>query len=222
VSREDVVLFGIGSVAEVLHHVLERSGQHRVVAFAVDRALIREPVFRGLPLVAWDEVARHYPPKRFRMMIAVGYVHANRLRAERFGQARDMGYRMISYVSPGAALWDGFTMGENCRIGDGVRIQPFSHIGDDVFIGSESFLGHHCVIGDHCYLSASVRIAGHVKVEPYCYIGINATIRNRVTLARSGVIGAGAVIHGDTVEGGVYMSPQAELLPIRSDDLRPE
>lgn len=219
---EKIVLFGIGSVAEVMHHLLEREARHQVVAFTVDRPLIRESTFRGLPLVPWDEIAVRYPPAQYRLMVATGYVRVNRLRAERFEQARAMGYRLISYVSPDASLWDGFTMGENCRIGDNVRIQPFAHIGDNVFIGSESFIGHHCVIKDHCYLSASVRMAGHVTVEPYCYIGINATLRNRITLARASVIGAGAVVLGDTVEKGVYMSPPAELLPISSDDLMPE
>lgn len=219
---EKIILFGIGSVAEVMHYHFEREGHYQVVAFTVDRPLIREASFRNLPLVPWDEVATRYPPAQHRLMVAAGYVKVNRLRAERFEQAKAMGYRLISYVSPEASLWDGFTMGENCRIGDNVRIQPFAHIGDNVFIGSESFIGHHCVIKDHCYLSAGVRMAGHVTVEPYCYVGINATIRNRVTLASASVIGAGAVVLGDTVEKGVYMSPPAELLPISSDDLMPE
>lgn len=218
---EKVILYGNGSVAEVMHYLLERDGRHRVVAFTVDRPLIRDDTFRNLPLVPWDEVARRYPPGEYRLMIATGYVRVNRLRAERFGQAREMGYRLLSYVSPEARLWDGFTMGENCRIGDNVRIQPFSHIGDNVFIGSESFIGHHCVIKDHCYLSAGVRMAGQVTVEPYCYVGINATLRNRITLATGSVIGAGAVVLGDTVEKGVYMSPPAELLPVSSDDFSP-
>ena len=42
-----------------------------------------------------------------------------------------------------------------------------------------------------------------------------------VTIARQGIIGAGAVILGDTVEKGVYMSQPAERLPIESDKLSP-
>lgn len=218
---ENLILYGNGSVAEVLHYLLNREGLYRIVAFTVDRDLIREDCFHGLPVVPWDEVAQSHPPAEHRMMIAVGYVRVNRLRAERFQQAREMGYRLVSYVSPEASIWDGFTVGENCRIGAGARIQPYTRIGDDVFIGSECLIGHHSVIKDHCYLSACVRMAGFVTVEPYCYIGINATIRNKVTIAPACVIGAGAVILGDTVEKGVYMSQPADLLPIRSDQLSP-
>jgi sugar O-acyltransferase (sialic acid O-acetyltransferase NeuD family) len=218
---EKLILYGNGAVAEVLHYLYSREGRYRIVAFTVDRHLVGTGRFHDLPLVPWDEVAARYPPAEHRMMIAVGYVRVNRLRAERFQQAREMGYRLVSYVSPAASLWDGFLLGENCRFGENVRIQPYASIGDDVFIGTDSLIGHHSVIKDHCYLSASVRIAGHVTVEPYCYIGINATIRNRVTIAPACVIGAGAVILGDTVEKGVYMSQPAELLSIASDRLSP-
>lgn len=218
---EKLVLYGNGSVAEVLHYLFGQDTAYQIVAFTVDRHLIREDRFRGLPLVPWDEVAMRYPPADHRMMIAVGYVRVNRLRADRFRQAREMGYRLTSYVSPRASAWDGFLVGENCRIGENALIQPFASIGDNVFIGSGSLVGHHSVIRDHCYLSSGIRIAGHVTVEPYCYVGINATIRNRVTIASGCVIGAGAVILGDTVEKGVHMSQPAELLPIDSDQLSP-
>lgn len=216
---ENLILYGNGSVAEVLHYQFTRHTDYRIAAFTVDRHLIREETFHGLPLVPWDEVAARFPPDRHRMMIAVGYVRVNRLRADRYREAKEMGYRMTSYVSPTASAWDGFVLGENCRLGDNVKIQPYARLGDNVFVGSDTLVGHHCVIKDHCHLSAGVRIAGHVTVEPYCYIGIGATLRNNIVIAPSCVIGAGAVILGDTVEKGVYMSPPAELLPIASDQL---
>lgn len=216
-----LVLFGNGAVAEVLHHQLSRQPGFDVVGFTVDRGFLREPRFCGLPLVPWDEVRAHYPPEEHRLMIAVGYVRVNRLRAERFAEARQMGYRLASYVHPRASLWDGFVLGENCRINENAIIQPFARLGDNVFVGSGSVIGHHSVIEDHCHLSAGVHVAGQVNIGPYCYLGIHATVRNRVSIAPRCVIGAGAVILGDTVERGVYMARPAELLPIDSDQLSP-
>lgn len=60
---------------------------------------------------------------------------------------------------------------------------------------------------------------GSVTVEPYCFIGLNATIRNKIRIASHCYIGAGAVILQDTKEREVYMARPAELLPISSDDL---
>lgn len=216
-----LVLFGNGAVAEVLHHQFSRHTDYEIAGFTVDREFVGNGQCCGLPVVAWEDVLSIYPPSEHELMIAVGYVRVNRLRAERFEQARDMGYRLASYVHPRASLWDGFILGENCRINENVIIQPFSRIGDNVFIGSGSLIGHHTVIGDHCHLSAGVHIAGQVSIGPYCYFGIHSTIRNRIHVAPRCVIGAGAVLLGDTIEGGVYMAPAAELLPIDSSRLAP-
>lgn len=221
VRMQKLVLFGNGAVASVLHYHFTHDTDYRVAAFTVDRPFILEDTLHGIPVTPWDEVAERYPAAEYSMMIAVGFVRTNRLRAERCLQAKQMGYRLISYVNPRASLWDGFTVRENCCIGANVLIQPFTSIGDNVFIGSGSQIGQHSTIKAHCHLSASVQIAGYVTVESYCYIGINATIRDRVRIAPSCIIGAGAVILGDTVEKGVYMAKPADLLPISSDKLSP-
>jgi sugar O-acyltransferase (sialic acid O-acetyltransferase NeuD family) len=216
-----LVLFGNGAVAEVLHHQFTRHTDYEVVGFTVDRDFVGDGTCCGLPVVPWDDIAQRWPPTTHDLMVAVGYVRVNRLRAERFGEAREMGYRLASYVHPRASLWDGFILGENCRINENVIIQPFATVGDDVFIGAGSLIGHHTTIGDHCHLSAGVHVAGQVSIGPYCYFGIHSTVRNRVNVAARCVVGAGAVLLGDTVERGVYMAPGAELLPIDSDRLAP-
>jgi sugar O-acyltransferase (sialic acid O-acetyltransferase NeuD family) len=218
---EKLVLFGNGAVASTLHYHFTRETKYRIVAFTVDRPFIVADSLHDVPVVPWDEVAERYPATGHRMMIAIGFAQANRLRAERYLEAKKMGYRLVSYVSPKASLWDGFTVGENCRIGDNVLIQPYSSMGDNVFVGSGSIIGHHSMIKEHCHLAAGVNIAGNVTVEPYCYVGINATIRDKVRIAASCIIGAGAVILEDTVEKGVYMARAADLLPITSDKLMP-
>jgi sugar O-acyltransferase (sialic acid O-acetyltransferase NeuD family) len=216
-----LVLFGNGAVAEVLHHQFSRHTDYEIAGFTVDREFVGDGRCCGVPVVPWDDVAEVFPPDQHELMIAIGYVRVNRLRAERFHEAREMGYRLASYVHPRASLWDGLILGENCRINENVIIQPFARIGDNVFIGAGSLIGHHTLISDHCHLSAGVHLAGQVEVGPYCYFGIHSTVRNRVKVAPRCVIGAGAVLLGDTVERGVYMALAAERLPIDSDRLQP-
>ncbi len=219
---EKLIIFGNGSVAEVLYYYLQRDTDFSIAGFTVDRQVIQADTLLDLPLVPFDEVQEKFPPGEFKMMVAVGYVRVNQLRAERYYQAKEMGYQMASYTSPHASVWSGFEVGENCRIGDQCIISPFSKIGDNVWISAGSIIGHHAVIEDHCYFSTRVSMVGFVHVEPYTYIGMGAVIRNNITIARSCIIGAGAVILGDTQEKGVYMAPNAEKLPINSDQISPK
>lgn len=214
---ERVVLFGNGSVARVVHCFLSHDSPYEVAAFTVDGEYINEDTLCGLPVVPFADVESIYPPDEYGMLVAVGYIGVNRLRAERYAQAKAMGYQLISYVSSRATTWPGLVIGENCVIGANNAIHPFVEIGDNVIISGSCTVGHHTVIKEHCFLASGVAVAGGVTVEPYCFLGTNAIVRNRITIATECVIGAGAVVLEDTQERGVYMARPADLLPIPSD-----
>jgi len=190
-----------------------------VAAFTVDREFFTEPSFMRCPVVPFDEIESHYPPDHFQMIIAAGYARVNHLRAERYHQAKEKGYSLIRYISPQARIWEGFTSGDNCKIGSGSLIQPFTHIGNDVFIGSGCIIGHHTQVMDHAFIASGVMIAGSVIVEPFAFIGIGAVIRNRIRIGAESVVGAGAVILQDTEPRGVYMAPPAVKLKVSSDKM---
>lgn len=69
-------------------------------------------------------------------------------------------------------------MGDNCFVFENQTIQPFVKIGNDVIIWSGNHIGHHSMIGDHCFISSHVVISGNVKIEPYCFLGVNSSIRD--------------------------------------------
>jgi len=216
---EKVVLFGNGSVARVIYFFLTHDSPYEVTAFTVDREYIEEDTLFRLPVVPFADVESTYPPDEYKMLVAIGYTGINRLRAERYYQAKAMGYQFVSYVSSKATTWPGLVIGENCVIGANTVIQPFVEIRNDVVISTGCTIGHHTVVKEHCFLASGVAVAGGVTVEPYCLLGTNATIRNRITIARECVIGAGAVALEDTQERGVYMARPAQLLPLSSDVL---
>jgi acetyltransferase-like isoleucine patch superfamily enzyme len=64
-------------------------------------------------------------------------------------------------------------------------------------------------------------VSGGVTVEPYCFIGTNATIRNRIHIGSECVIGAGALVLEDLNDKSVCLGTAAELLPISSERLLP-
>lgn len=216
---EKVVLFGIGTIASDAYAYLTYDSPYEVAAFTNDREYIKEDTLFELPVVPFEDVESIYPPDEYKMLIAVGYVRVNRLRAERYYQAKAMGYQLISYVSSKATTGPRLIIGENCLIGPNITISPFAEIGNNVLIGAGSIVPHYTVIKDHCFLAGGVALSGRVTVEPYCFLGTNATIRDNVTIARECVIGAGALILEDTEERSVYMGRPTDPLPISSDKL---
>jgi sugar O-acyltransferase (sialic acid O-acetyltransferase NeuD family) len=217
---QKVVLFGSGQMASMICFYLTHDSPFEVAAFTVDGEHIKEETLLGLPVVPFEDVKRHYPPGEFEMSIPISYRGANQLRAEKYQQAKNKGYKLINYISSKATIWPGLAIGDNCFILEGCIVQPFAEIGNNVFMGCSSLVGHNCVIGDHCFLAPGAVTLGFVRVGPYCFLGANSTIRDGITIASECLIGAGVHITRNTGEKQVYISTPTQPLTKRSDELR--
>jgi sugar O-acyltransferase (sialic acid O-acetyltransferase NeuD family) len=214
-----IVIFGTGDIGRLAHYYFTRDSEHEVVGFTVDRKYREGETYLDLPVVDFEEVAKQYPPEEFRMFVAVSYIGMNRVRAEKFARAREMGYRMESYVSSRCSYLSEHSVGENCFILEDNTIQPFVKIGENVTLWSGNHIGHDAVIEDHVFITSHVVVSGYVRIQPYCFIGVNATLRNSITIAPATLIGGGSVIMKDTVEKGVYVPARAELIAKSSDEV---
>lgn len=214
-----VVLFGIGQWASLAHLYLTHDSPHDVVAFTVDRNYLKVNKLFGLPVVAFEEVQDFYLPDEFKIFIPLSFKKMNHLRAEKYYQAKNKGYEMISYVSSRATTFPGFACGENCFILEDNTIQPFVEIGNNVVMWSGNHIGHHSLIKDHIFISSHVVICGCCTIEPFCFFGVNSTVRDETVVARETLVGAGALIMRDTKEFEVYIGKATEPAGIRSDQI---
>ena len=216
-----VVLFGVGQLAEVALFYLTHDSPNEVVAFTVDGAFIpKEKEFHSLPVVPFEEVERLYPPDRFKMFLPISYRRMNKLRVEKYKQAKEKGYGFISYISSKATTWPGLRVGENCFIFENNVIQPYVEIGNNIVMWSGNHIGHHTKIKDHCFLASHVVVSGGVEIDERCFLGVNATLGDNIKIARECLIGAGALVTKDTEAKGVYRGKPAELYRKKSDELR--
>jgi sugar O-acyltransferase (sialic acid O-acetyltransferase NeuD family) len=216
----DVVIFGAGDIARLACHYFTHDSQHTVAAFAVDGAFRSADTFLERPLVDFADVARLYPPDRYEMFIALSYTRMNHARAEKYEEAKQRGYRLATYVSSRCTYLAQDPPGDNCFILEDNTIQPFVKIGSDVTLWSGNHIGHDSTIGDHCFISSHVVVSGHVHVQPYCFIGVNATLRNGLTIGSETLIGAGAVIMKDTDPKSVYVPDRTAVFPRTSDKVK--
>lgn len=214
-----IVVFGAGDIARLAHFYFSSDSDHEVVAFAVDGAFKQADTFLDLPLIAFDEAAKRFPPASHAMFIAVSYTKMNRLRAERYEQALALGYRLVSYVSTRCTLLTRTPVGDNCLILEDNTVQPFVRIGHNVTLWSGNHIGHDSTIGDHTFISSHVVVSGHVRVGRRCFIGVNATLRNGIEIGDDTLIGAGALIMKNTRPGSVYLGTRAERWSRTSDEM---
>jgi len=214
-----LIIFGAGDIARLAHYYFTRDSEHEVVAFTVDQKYREADTFLDLPLVSFEDVTSSYPPGEYKMFVALSYAKMNKLREEKYRAAKEKGYELVSYVSSRCSFLTDYPVGDNCFILEDNTIQPFVRIGNNVTLWSGNHIGHDAVIHDHCFLASHIVVSGYVQIGNNCFIGVNATLRNSITIAPETLIGAGAVIMKDTVEQGVYLPERAKLFGKKSSEL---
>lgn len=218
--KPQLVIFGVGEIAQLAHFYFTEDSDYEVTAFAVDAAYLKEPTFCGLPVVAFEDVARVYPPASHDFFVALSYSKLNALRKEKYLAAKEMGYRLASFISSRATVLTKSGIGENCFIFEDNTIQPFATLGNNVTLWSGNHIGHHSVIKDHCFISSHVVISGGVEIGEQCFIGVNSTLRDHIKVGDRCVIGAGSLVLGDAEPEGVYIGSATERSRVPSSRLK--
>ncbi|MEZ4914886.1 MAG: acetyltransferase [Chitinophagales bacterium] len=215
-----LIIVGNTSNARLAKFYFERDTTFKVVAFAVDAAYIKEESFEGKPVVALENLRENYPPQQYSIFVAIGYSQMNQLRAQKYLQCKAWGYGFASYISPRCHFLSQFPCGENCFILEDNTIQPYAKIGNNVVLWSGNHIGHDTRIDDHCFITSHVVVAGFTHIEAYCFIGVNATLRDDITIGEKSLIGAGAVVVQNTVPESVIVPPASIQLKRKSSEVK--
>lgn len=218
--KKPLIIFGSGDIAELAHYYFKTDSDYDVVAFTVDASYIKESEFCGLPVVAFENVAKNYPPDSYDFFVALSYSKLNAVRKEKFFAAKEMGYKLVSFISSRATVLNEGRIGENCFIFEDNTIQPFVTIGNNVTLWSGNHIGHHSVIRDHTFIASHVVVSGGVEIGEQCFVGVNVTLRDHIKIGDRCVLGAGALLLADAAPEGVYIGAATERSKVPSTRLR--
>lgn len=198
-------------MAELAYFYFENDSDYQVVAFTVDDAFAVGDRFQGLPLVPFSEVKKCFPPAEFEMHVALSYTRLNRLRQEKYEQAKAVGYRLATYVCSKSDTWLDLSVGDNCFILESQTIQPNVSIGNNVMMWSGNHIGHGTHIGDHTYIASHVVISGHCKIGKRNFFGVNSALRDFCMIGNDCFIAMGANVARNIPDGGVALGTSAEV-----------
>lgn len=210
--KKPVVIFGTGEIAELACYYITNDSHFEIVAFTADKNFIQNETFLGKPLVAFEEVDKMYPPAQFDMHVALSYSKLNLVREQKYHEAKAKGYSLISYVCSRSVYWNDLSIGDNCFILENQTIQPTVKIGNNVMIWSGNHLGHGCEIKDHTYLSSHICISGHTVIGERCFIGVNSTFKDFITVGNRVFVAMGALVTRDVADDAVILAPKSSIL----------
>jgi len=209
--KQDIIIFGTGEIAELAHYYMTHDSNFNIVAFTADGQYITENTFLGKPLIPFEQVEQKYPPSAYDMHVALSYSKLNLIREQKYHEAKAKGYKLVSYVCSRSVFWPDLSIGDNCFILENQTIQPTVKIGNNVMIWSGNHLGHGCEIKDHAYLSSHICISGHTVIGERCFIGVNSTFKDFITVGNRVFVAMGAAVTKNVNDDAVVIGAQSSI-----------
>lgn len=206
-----VIIFGTEQLAELANYYLEKCSddQYDIVSFTVHKQYKHNNTAFNKPLIAFENIETLYPPDEYYLFAPMTGKGLNKIREQVFNEGKIKGYTFISYVSKHATVLTE-NIGENCFILEDNTIQPFVKIGNNCVLWSGNHIGHHSIIHDHVFITSHVVISGNCVIESYCWFGVNATIRNNLTIKEGSLISMSACLTNNTEPYTIYMGVPAK------------
>lgn len=214
-----VVIFGTEQFSEILYFFLETEKEYKVCAFTVDSSFKKTDYFCGLPVIEFEKIENRYSPKEYDIFICLGYTKMNTIREQKFLQAKEKGYKILSYQHKSALVLSK-DFGEGNIIMENVTIGAFCKIGDGNVFWARSHVAHHTCVEDFNFFTINSAVAGNIHIHKHCFFGNNCTIKNGIDIADYTLVGAGCYISKSTERNGVYVPNRSIKLDKDSMDMK--
>ncbi|ARP94347.1 acetyltransferase [Bordetella genomosp. 13] len=196
-TSKPLIIFGIGSLAQLAHYYATREMRLQVAAFAVDARFKTVDTMLGLPVLCWeDQLPEQYPPQCASMFVAVGY-RSMKGRQHAYDRATSAGYDLPSIVSNAAFIAETARMGSNNFIMPGAVIEPEALLGANNVVWSNATLCHHTRVGNHNFFASNVTVGGEVSVGSRNFLGFSSIVLQHKIIGDDTLIAAGSLLTHD-------------------------
>lgn len=171
-----------------------------------------------LPIVSFEELEKEYSPKEYLLFAPCSGTNLNKFRERIYNEGKQKGYSFYTYISSKASVYTD-EIGDNCFILEDNTIQPYTKIGNNCVLWSGNHIGHHSIIEDHVFITSHTVIAGLCLIKKYCWIGINASIRDSTILSEGTVVAMSSSVTKNTDGNAIYMGIPAKLYKTCDDTI---
>ncbi|MBE0515245.1 acetyltransferase [Sulfurimonas sp.] len=207
---EKVIIIGNSITAEILYKYITNDKRYQIECFCVDRNYIKENILFGIKVVSLEEIQEKYPPKDYKVLLAMGYNNVNQDRECMYQKVKSLKYEIITYIHKDAKVYNDFNIGEGSIILANTVVEPFAKIGKNSVVWANCTIGHHAEVEDNCWIASGSTIAGEAKIGSNSFLGVGVTVVNQVRVGKLNIIGANVLVSSNTKENEVCLARAGE------------
>lgn len=205
-----LAIIGSGDLGQQIAHYAISDNHYGRVVFIDDFA--KQSSINAIAIIGTTkDIVDLYKNKLFdELIIGVGYKHLLK---------RKQLFEVFSKIIPfGTIIHSSSWVDESSVIKAGCVIYPSCSLDSNSFIEENTIINigctiaHDTIIGAHSFLSPRVALAGFVKVDELCVLGINSTIIDNLKISSGTQLGGGTVLIKDVLDSGLYVGNPARKI----------
>ncbi|MGB3375546.1 MAG: NeuD/PglB/VioB family sugar acetyltransferase [Microbacterium sp.] len=189
----EVLAAGIAGVTGILD---DDAGRHGIEIAGV-------PVLGPLDLAAQRDE---------QLLVCVGPSGSRRAIVGRLAEAGVTDDRYGVFVARSARVGRSSDIGAGSILLDSVVVTADARVGRHVVVMPNSTITHDDVLEDYSTLAAGVALGGGVRIREAAYVGMNASVRQGLTVGAEATIGMGAVVVDDVPDDQTWAGVPARPL----------
>lgn len=143
---------------------------------------------------------------------AVVAIGNNAIRYEKNKILLQHGATLATLVHPAATVSTYATIGAGSVVFAGAVINAGACVGLGGILNTACSIDHDCVLADSVHISPGARLAGGVMVGDRAWVGIGACVKQMTSIGADAIVGAGAAVVSDVVEGITVVGVPARAL----------
>ena len=176
-NENSIIIYGIGSQADVVFDILSEAGKYDTVAFVDFKNSISDK--ENLPVISHEYFEEIIQNNIVNVYICI----PDQDKEEQLLKlVKESNSKLITVIDKSAVVSSKATIGENVFIGPNCTLGPYTEIADSVRMLNNSSVAHHSVIGSGSWISDGARIGGYVVIGKRCLIGLNSSINKKTTI----------------------------------------
>lgn len=213
-----LLLLAASGLAREAAVVARAIGDYEVIGFLDDNDSLWGTTFEGTSVLGgFDLLSTHADAH---VVLCAGRGAARAAIAARLSAAGFDDARYATLVHPDATVSDESTVGAGTIVMAGAVLTTTVSVGRHVVLMPNVTLTHDNVLAECVTVAAGVSLGGWVHLGARSYVGMNASVRERVRLGEDVVVGMGAVVLRDVADGDTVIGNPARSMSVTTTGKR--
>lgn len=199
-------IYGCGGLGLETMDILEDNIKHDIIddhrcIFVVDG--VSERSVSGYDVIDFKDAVQGS-----KITIAVGEPSVRKMLLEK---VRLQNLTLATVISRHAFVSSSAVIESGVIVAPFASIQAQAHVGENVAINTQAIIGHHVKVLRGAVISSQVNLGGSCVVEELTYVGMGASILEKLSIGNESIVGMGSVVYKDIPAGVIALGNPARV-----------